>query len=470
MKNLKGGATQININKQGFLPLYDMLNSRGAKLELITDKSLFSFIFRLTVNEENSEYLKSDVSNTPACNPIEQFSKRKRFIPEAEPALVSNRIVNYILKIVVLNNQRVPYSYSTRNDKSTETPENFLQEANNQETLWINSIQGNRLPTCPAVANVWRFDNTNSLSFLNYLGRQFGCTLPTWLFPNKQSQSILFLQELLSQDENLEIGVLLMPEITESETLTHFYTYNNNYNTPVLGLNVNSQICNNVSLKALALLLRIFVENAVIHSDFRTDNILVYKCGEQFEAIAIDFGVIEHVQYMENYQIDAETANKYRQYWNYFTSQINHIKQLTNEQINEQINEPLTTKRKRTFDEEPSSRRSSEDVTPLVTRLFDSFKVNIIDSRIDRDWIDRYFTPNNYMTIFNYLKNYLTDFVYRPQIQPTYSIEPVIFPGSRSILRSCAISGGNKYNKSKRCNKTKQNKNKNKKTKIKRQK
>lgn len=108
-----GGAKLIHPEKAGFTPIYDMLNARMSRLELLTYASLYGFMFELIVPPELSEYNTFDKNG-------------KLTVP----------ITNFILKFVVITPLTVRLPEYNGVKKASETPVNFLKEANAQQSIW----------------------------------------------------------------------------------------------------------------------------------------------------------------------------------------------------------------------------------------------------------------------------------------------------------------------------------------------
>ena len=459
MINLKGGTRKRFDDHIGITPLYNMLKSRNATLELIADDSLFSFIFRLTVTEDSSEYLNADILNSSLCRPISTApvvafnAAEKDELMNATVSMdmdgnfntdtdeIMTPITNYILKIVVLSRTIYRYGYSKHGEKSTDTPDKFFEEANLQEDIWKYSIRGGRLPLCPPVANIWNFDNKNSTKFIKYLINTFG----GWRskLSSEGKNSLVFIQQLMCSNEHLNIGVSLMPEIRNSYTLKMFdKIYKNNQDAVTI-----------VALKSMALLMRLFIETGIIQKDFHENNILVYPCGDSVEVILIDFGVIENVRQMNLYGVDQPYVDLYRKYW---------------EQCRLQY-ETLTDTRDNRMVRTRASARPI-DINLLNTMLKD-FYLNIIEQRVSlnqQQWIAHYFNPNTYMQIFEYLKSYSSANIQAGNIvdtsllveRPTYSMEYVEFPSTENGDSGCAVMGGRKSRLYKSNKKTKRRNNK----------
>jgi len=439
MINLKGGTRLRFADHIGISPLYNMLKSRSAILELITDASAFSYIFKLTVTENNSEYLNSDILNSSLCKPIDTApvlafnASEKEALTNAmrdtmdmdmdedmdeDTDKIMTPITKYILKIVVLGNDRYRYG-----NKSTDTPENFFGEVNLQEDIWRYSIRGGRLPLCPSVANIWNFDNTNSSKFIKCLIDTFG----GWRsqLSSQGKTALLFIQQLICSNEHLNIGVSLMPEIPNSYTL---YRFEKIYTQAAVST---------IALKSIALFMRLFIETGIIQKDFHRDNILVYPCGNSFEVILIDFGVIEDIRQMNLYGLDQQATHFYKEYWE-------HCRQQFEALTNTNSNRMATRGRPTRFN------------TVLLNEMFDEFNKYIIQQRVSLDhlqWIDYYFIPSNYMQIFEYLKNYMSANIQAGDVvdsslrveRPIYSMNYVEFPGDDGGW--CAVMGGRKSKK-----------------------
>ena len=147
MKTITGGLKLKKVGDTKFAPVFNMLNSTKAKLDLLTYSSLKGFLFVLTVEKGNAEY--ADFTGT---------------------RLIKN-VTSYLLKIAVISPQNDDVLPPFKNvTKCTESEHSYFDEAKLQQTIWNISIStGGRTPTCPSVANFSIFDNDNSKHLLNFL-------------------------------------------------------------------------------------------------------------------------------------------------------------------------------------------------------------------------------------------------------------------------------------------------------------
>jgi hypothetical protein len=257
MKNQHGGLKLKNPSKQGFTPVYDMINSPSGNLNLLTYKSLKGFMISLDVNSEDTEYLTLSGS---------QFTKP---------------VTSFILKFAVItpdNDETLP-SYKTI-DKSSESKESYFDEAKLQQRIWKTSIFGGRPEICPPVANFSLFDNNNSKNLLQFLqSKTSGDT--------KEIFDYLF--NCVNNDSSNGIGVIIMPKVEMSTTFGDFIYKPNGTN--FYRITINTEYKNDAYAYVTAQIARLFINIGVIHFDLHSGNALIYLTSDnKIKSLLIDFG------------------------------------------------------------------------------------------------------------------------------------------------------------------------------------
>jgi hypothetical protein len=275
MDNQYGGVKRkvYDPDSQDFTPIYNMVNAANSKLSVLTTDSLKGFMLNLTVDKEDSEYLNL---------------RGKRF---TEP------VTNFILKFVILTD--IPsrdLGYYNGTHKSSESHESFFNEAKLQQYIWKESITFGRPAICPSVANLSMFTAEDSLSLMNFFKEsnannyQIDTTSesPNPITHNSDVFRFLSNKSQISKPDR-GIGLLVMPTITQSTTLSQF-----------MGLPINSNFYGkiityadkfNAVSNAFAQIARLFVEIGVVHVDLHSGNIMIYLNSEQeIKCSLIDFG------------------------------------------------------------------------------------------------------------------------------------------------------------------------------------
>jgi hypothetical protein len=271
VRKQKGGAKLIHPEKTGFQATFDMLNSAGSILKLLTIDSLHGFMFELIVDPDDTEYYTFSADGT-----------------------LTLPITNFILKIVVTSpiSQRLG-SYEGVN-KMSMTPNSFLNEAKMQQTIWLTSISGGRPEICPAVANLSFFDNVQSHGLIHFLSGS----------ANIKSDAIdilKYLEDTLTRlsliSQTCGLGIILMPKIMNSLTAHEFVKRDRNVRLPgasddeidayyKLKLKQDMEAHSNI----LAQVVRLFIDIGIIHTDLHSSNVLVYPSTTGFKSEIIDFG------------------------------------------------------------------------------------------------------------------------------------------------------------------------------------
>jgi hypothetical protein len=251
-----GGAGLIHPEKTGFTPIYDMLTSPGARLELFTYSSLHGFMFELIVEGKDTEY------STFSANGAREMP-----------------ITNFILKIVATTTVTkdlpshyfgvVPEYFCDFNgvEKQSVTSSRFFDEAKMQQEIWLKSISGGDPEICPAIANVSFFINENSQQLIDLL-----------LSKNTTRSGEAALNRLNECVNGVGrgrgLGIILMPKIMNSFTVDSLRSFDR--------IAAYSNI--------LAQVVRLFMNIGIIHTDLHEGNVLLYPSKTGINSSIIDFG------------------------------------------------------------------------------------------------------------------------------------------------------------------------------------
>lgn len=250
-----GGVKLKNAEKRGFTPVFDMLQSPNVVITILTYKSLKGFMFTLNIPPDETEYIARGTTSNRFDEPVTSF----------------------IMKVVITSQAvEVLPPYMNR-VKTTETKESFLEEANLQQHIWLKSIKGRRPEICPSVANLALFNNVETNKFLNFL------------LSKTQGEAQDVVQYLISTvlNQNLDVGVMLMPNITESLTLYDFLNMKGQY---VYGIPVDNRRIELAYAYLISQVCRLYVDIGVIHFDLHSQNSLIRIHEGEITALIIDFG------------------------------------------------------------------------------------------------------------------------------------------------------------------------------------
>jgi len=245
---MKGGLILTEPELTGFTPVLHMIKN-CEELSLTSIESLSGIIFILKVKPENSKY-----TNFKSVN-------------NAQP------ITNFIIKMAVITDDQNRYMLGGI-PKSTEQKENFFQEAQLQQQIWMNCIQGGKREFVPGVANFALFDNNNSKNMLDCMFNK--------LTQDRDKRIIMELKGLFSHVPSCNIGIITMDLVDTPLSLRMFeHTY---AGTPEL---------TNAYINAIVNILRLFLFYSIIDWDLHGGNILV-NIKDQTSYL-IDFGRVSNI-------------------------------------------------------------------------------------------------------------------------------------------------------------------------------
>ena len=141
---MKGGLILTDTTLTGFTPVIEMI--KNGKITILSNMSKSGIIFKLIVSEENSYYTN--------------FNKN------------GAKIKQFIIKLAIITPLKIMYELMGQT-KKTETPENFLQEAQIQQDIWIKTNQYGGQEFVPGIANFAFFNKDNSRVLLDYMSSSF---------------------------------------------------------------------------------------------------------------------------------------------------------------------------------------------------------------------------------------------------------------------------------------------------------
>lgn len=279
---------EVHTGDSRFQPIIDMLTSEGSTLTLLTFSSLYGFMFELNVTTRNAMYQEFDT-----------LIDGRRSIP----------VTSYILKFAVISPTSDSLPVFNDKIKNSETKSKFESEARIQQTAWERSITWGRQAICPSVANLKFFDNNSSRlllrglihktsqeeskspdSFESIMKRIF-----RYRYRNTNitaSTVLTYFLTLVRSNTKYTIGIMVMPKIQKSLTYYAFKKTLQKEKGSFYGKPVGDDDIENVKLKIVSKVLRLFLDSGVIHFDLHDNNILVYYSTHtnSFEVLLIDFG------------------------------------------------------------------------------------------------------------------------------------------------------------------------------------
>ena len=264
-----GGLKLVHSDKNGFTPVYDMINSPSAKLSLLTANSLKRFIISLSVDSEHAEY--KDVYNKS------QFT------------VTYMNVTEYIIKFAVITPSEKNLPPYNNIQKASETRDSYLDEARMQQRIWSHSMKEEFEEICPPIANFSLFDNANSKKLMTSILNHPNPSL--LINPNSRENArdvFNYLLDTVTNNREYELGMIVMPKVNNSITLSDFLDLKDAdvFN----GVTVMEYQRQQAIMSVLTKKLRLFLNIGVIHFDLHSNNALIYVKNRVLHSLLIDFG------------------------------------------------------------------------------------------------------------------------------------------------------------------------------------
>lgn len=206
---------------------------------------------------------------------------------------------SFIIKIVIITDGLIEYRLGERSDKKTETFTDFLKESRVQQQIWKDCIKQGLPEFTPSVANLSIFDNSQSQFFLNLLlSRNNELFPPKDYKPTQINVLISAVIAILTKNTQSNIGVLLMPDITNTITLGTYLENNKQYIDKIQKAYVNTIV--NV--------LRLYLFHDIIHLDLHSGNVLISR-DENASSFIIDFGYITNSESKQKSELNQKSES-----------------------------------------------------------------------------------------------------------------------------------------------------------------
>jgi hypothetical protein len=264
MHNFHGGAIQKNPEKSGIDAIIVMLGSPTAKLKVLSENSKFGFIFELTIDEDESEYTRND----------------------------GVAITSFILKLVIISPKKSTEVYintitRVHMDKGTETKETFLTDVRVQHNVWFKSMESGH-EICPDLIDALMLDNSLSQKLIETIqvDQKMEDDEDNDEHEDKQLYRMLeHLDDLFKHEitRSYGIGLMIMTKVLNSVTVRSYLEYSRNYTR-------NCTAYSNI----IAQIVRLFIENGILHLDLHHDNILINT--DTLYCELIDFGKTKQLE------------------------------------------------------------------------------------------------------------------------------------------------------------------------------
>lgn len=287
MTNQKGGVRKKNNAISDADALRSMITNSVSN-KAISYGSLKCFVWVFDIAPANSEYNDINIKTGQLNRPV----------------------TKYVIKVVITNPNRSrdmsnPYVdpiTRTAHDKSSDSINSLVEEANTQQLAWIKTFSQGVYVECPSVASLCFFDNQNGRNFVNFLRNHFGSNNMNDNNDNIKRTNYI-CQYLLNQlnynppniNNNIHgIAVILMPLVGEEEVGAETATLHDFLNFPI-GYNFNGWIINQTQKDAafssiIAAVIRLFIAG-IIHMDLHGKNSLIYYTRDRrLHCKVLDFG------------------------------------------------------------------------------------------------------------------------------------------------------------------------------------
>ena len=272
-----GGVKLRDPGKTGFLPIYEMLQSPGARLRVISTSSLFGVVLGLTVQRDHAQY------------------------DELTRGAFSRPVTDYVLKVVVISESKsrqiIPYKPSLsksldenerrKNEKKFETAQSFYREAQIQQYVWSHSVVGGKGKICPPIANFSLLDKPGSQAFLIDVSRF-----------NADEEIISFIDyftRCLGMSEVSGLGIITMPTIQNGVTFGEFTSARNAHLMRIMFKQsaITQKVKNEALMCIFVKVVWLLLKMNLYHEDLHQSNSMVYlNTKNEINCLIIDFGKV----------------------------------------------------------------------------------------------------------------------------------------------------------------------------------
>jgi hypothetical protein len=264
-----GGLKKRRRDKTGLTPVRDMINSPGARLEMLTCGSAKGFMFVLNVSPDHSEYVA--LANQRFTTPVTSFILKLAITSENEEGIDPG--------YTDINKPKDHKDYMI--NKGTETETGFFEEAKLQQDIWKTSVMGGREETCPSIANLSFFKNADALKFLNFMRYK--------VHEVSSIHTVNYLYNVCNNNGAYGLGLILMPKVERSETFHVFKSLPQH--SSFYGLQLTDEDVYDMYANLIAKIIKLYIESEVIHFDLHGNNALVYLANDgRLKMSVIDFG------------------------------------------------------------------------------------------------------------------------------------------------------------------------------------
>ena len=271
MNKIIGGLQSKDKRRPGFENVLEMIKSESAEIHTVMYNSLYGFIFRLKVNEEDSRY--NDLAESG-----------KFTIPQTD----------YILKLVLIDKRkerRLSREFKGTL-KKTNVEADFISESKVQMDIYAKSIIGGNDPICPGVADVQIMSNETRdiINFLRLLvdkGQDEDVRkICSYLKTHALAEYTDRVQGESPVSVKLKLGIITMAVIPDPIGITRFHNW-------VVSESPYDQVTKSMLLKdaysnAMVQTIVLFYKIGYIHHDLHGGNLIVSKFTGK--TMIIDFG------------------------------------------------------------------------------------------------------------------------------------------------------------------------------------
>jgi hypothetical protein len=268
-------------NESHFSLFMRMLNNPTCKISEISYKSLYGFIFRLEIDKPIDPmdeqtivpFLKLNSEKTQYDVPVYSIVIKLVLLNDPASGLESMLLTNYKL-------------YEWMNIfKKTTTVNEFAEEIKTQSEVYKNTMLSGQ-PICPSIVSSAYLKANIAESLLTIMRNK----------ADKKDASLSMLnyisQEINKSNKNVMLGVIAMESVTEYTTVYKYLFQIESTMVGSLGSIFIKSPKEEILLKILFLVLRMYYETGYIHCDLHQNNAMIKRDNKKKTDIQlIDFGI-----------------------------------------------------------------------------------------------------------------------------------------------------------------------------------
>jgi len=245
------------------------------KIECISYKSLYAFVFVIGVVDNNFPFSSITIGESKANQgdkPVTKLILKMSLLVDD----TDNKNNKEIAKLFLQNTQNQLYNSI---EKGVDTIDSFKKEVQTQIEVFEKTWKKGGLANCPSIVFDKAFDNKDSLLFLNYL-----LTFFDYKLTKTSKRMLIYLQDVITRQPVLQLGFIAM-EYAEKFTIFNAYYHSlkiteKNISDKLTDRNINTFLDSNYSklLRKTALIfanMLVLYFNGYVHCDLHTNNVFI---------------------------------------------------------------------------------------------------------------------------------------------------------------------------------------------------